>query len=192
MAPPNNLSLVFSSMNTQDVGSIGGSRASSYRSRRLSAASQISHNSKRSQKSGKAGHFLGRPGRLMKVAESGDPEAIQVIDEHGKDVTPKPLISLRPSIFYERLLQAPCDRFTPELDRLSAIHSIGSFTPDVTDDDEIERESGDSSVGKRSASYSASKDQGSRVSDEKRRVCITTQSAPPPLEQGKNFITINK
>ena len=51
----------------------------------------------------------------------------QVFDEHGNDVTPKPLVELRTTALHEQLLQDHTDRFTPESERPSVYRYMFTF-----------------------------------------------------------------
>ncbi|OAE25618.1 hypothetical protein AXG93_812s1240 [Marchantia polymorpha subsp. ruderalis] len=151
------------------------SLGSTYRSRRQSGSSQVSYTSKTSYRSTSQ-----RKGRKTKKGEdlttgenvpyltAADPfmEELgavgQVFDENGKDVTPKPLVQLKPTVLYDKLSQANAGRVSPtnvEVDfcgptlsrtGYSITSSAGSLTPETVEGEELDRDDGTMSVKSRS------------------------------------------
>ncbi|KAG6542365.1 hypothetical protein Mapa_016194 [Marchantia paleacea] len=88
----------------------------------------------------------------------------QVFDENGKDVTPKPLVQLKPTVLYDKLSQATAGRVSPTnmeaeyiggaptLSRTgySITSSAGSLTPETVEGEEMDRDDGTMSVKSRS------------------------------------------
>ncbi|KAJ7561146.1 hypothetical protein O6H91_03G016000 [Diphasiastrum complanatum] len=166
-----------------------GSQASSYRSRRQSGNSQVSYSSRRSARSGRTGR-RGRGRKAVKAgAENLEPEIIQVFDENGKDVTPKPLVSLRPTVLHEKLLQAPPDHFSPESERVSSLSrvgycsSMGSITPETFDvEDGLQKDETDVNLAKRGSIVATQGGATSAPADrtpEQKRVTVVTAGVPP-------------
>ncbi|CAM6095149.1 unnamed protein product [Calypogeia fissa] len=142
---------------------IAGSLSSTYRSRRQSGSSQVSYSSRASHRSGG-----GRPSkRRTKKLDVATGENVQVYDDTGKDVTPKPLVSLKPTVLaFEKISQAtagrlsgqgtpaniPADRSIQTCSRTgySITSTAGSLTPETVEGDEADHDDGGMSVKSRS------------------------------------------
>ncbi|MCO5579194.1 hypothetical protein L7F22_033047 [Adiantum nelumboides] len=137
--------------------------------------------SRRSLRSTKSGRF-GRAGKSFKTVDIGEPDIVQVFDEHGNDVTPKPLTTLRATPLHEQILQINTDRFTPESERpsvhsrYSMASSLASFTPDTLDNEGADREEGDPSMMRWSSVAAVSKDVASHSMENQRRVQLLHSS----------------
>ncbi|KAH7446711.1 hypothetical protein KP509_01G070000 [Ceratopteris richardii] len=150
--------------------------------------SHLSYSSKRSLRSMKSGRF-GRAGKSFKMVEAAEPDIIQVFDEHGNDVTPKPLTTLRATSLHERLLQINTDRFSPESERpsiysrYSMASSVASFTPDTLDNDGADREEGDPSMMRWSSVAIIPKDTAHSAENQRRIQLIYSSIISPRLDQ---------